>query len=283
MSRSTIEIYTKEQMVSATFNNTCQPLAVKENDLLPAAECKQLGTEKLALVIPTLCEAGNIGGLLLHVRSILDPLNIPYEILVVDDESSDGTGDIVSAIARDDQRVRLIVRKGMRGLSGAVLYGWQHTDAPVLGVMDADLQHPPELLPELLAAVHAGSCLAIGSRYTPGGELGSWNPFRKMLSSAAVWVTLPLQKRKLRAKDPMSGFFMVRRRCLDRVVFQPTGFKLLLEILVRGQITSVEEVPFVFGCRYRGSSKANLKVAWDYARLLVRLYSGKFGFKPARA
>jgi dolichol-phosphate mannosyltransferase len=270
-------------MVSAAFNPTCKSLGAEANGVLPVADCKQARTEKLALVIPTLCEAGNIGGLLLHVRSILDPLNIPYEILVVDDDSNDGTGDVVSAIARDDQRVRLIVRKGMRGLSGAVLYGWEHTDAPVLGVMDADLQHPPELLPELLAAVHAGNCLAIGSRYTPGGELGSWNPFRKMLSAAAVWVTLPLQKRKLRAKDPMSGFFMVRRSCLERVVFQPTGFKLLLEILVRGQITSVEEVPFVFGCRYRGSSKANLKVAWDYARLLVRLYSGKFGFKPARA
>jgi dolichol-phosphate mannosyltransferase len=283
MSRSTFEIYTKEQMVSAAFNPTCKSLGAEANGVLPVADCKQARTEKLALVIPTLCEAGNIGGLLLHVRSILDPLNIPYEILVVDDDSNDGTGDVVSAIARDDQRVRLIVRKGMRGLSGAVLYGWEHTDAPVLGVMDADLQHPPELLPELLAAVHAGNCLAIGSRYTPGGELGSWNPFRKMLSAAAVWVTLPLQKRKLRAKDPMSGFFIVRRSCLERVVFQPTGFKLLLEILVRGQITSVEEVPFVFGCRYRGSSKANLKVAWDYARLLVRLYSGKFGFKPARA
>ncbi len=103
-----------------------------------------------------------------------------------------------------------------------------------------------------------------------------------MLSSAAVWVTLPLQKRKLRAKDPMSGFFMVRRRCLERVVFQPTGFKLLLEILVRGQIKSVEEVPFVFGCRYRGSSKANLKVAWDYARLLIRLYSREV-WLPARS
>src|ERR1700735_444390 len=227
MSRSAFEIYTKEQMVSAAFNPACQPLGAEANGALSVAECKQAGTEKLALVIPTLCEAGNIGGLLLHVRSILDPLNIPYEILVVDDDSNDGTGDVVTAIARDDQRVRLIVRKGMRGLSGAVLYGWEHTDAPVLGVMDADLQHPPELLPELLAAVHAGNCLAIGSRYTPGGELGSWNPFRKMLSAAAVWVTLPLQKRKLRAKDPMSGFFMVRRRCLERVAFQPTGFKLL--------------------------------------------------------
>lgn len=233
--------------------------------------------EKLALVIPTLCEAENIGGLLADVRAVLDPLQFPYEILVVDDDSSDGTGAVVAAIAAEDSRIRLLVRKGQRGLSGAILYGWQRTDATILGVMDADLQHPPAMLPQLLGAIREGRDMAIGSRYTPGGELGAWNPVRKLLSAAAVWVTLPLQKPRLHAKDPMSGLFMVRSRCLKNIVFQDSGFKLLLEILVRGQIDSLQEIPFAFGLRYRGASKANAKVAWDYAKLLLRLYAGKLG------
>jgi len=151
--------------------------------------------EKLALVIPTLCEEENIGGLLVHVRSVLDPLNIPYEIVVADDDSRDGTGAVVRAISDQDPRVRLVVRKGERGLSGAILYGWQHTDATILGVMDADLQHPPELLPKLIAAIYEGRDLVIGSRYTQGGGTGSWNPARKLVSAAAVWVTWPIQKR----------------------------------------------------------------------------------------
>jgi dolichol-phosphate mannosyltransferase len=260
------------------FGSTTMPdIAAVDSPPLAAGPANR-ALEKLALVIPTLCEAENIGGLLGHVRSVLTPLQIPYEILVVDDDSPDGTAAIVSRIALDDPRVRLLVRKGERGLSGAILYGWQNTDATVLGVMDADLQHPPELLPELISAIEDGRDLVIGSRYTAGGDLGHWNPARKLLSAAAVWVTLPLQRSHLRAKDPMSGFFMVRRCCLPQGAFQKSGFKLLLEILVRGRIQSVREVPFAFGLRYRGSSKANFKVAWDYGLLLARLYAGKLGF-----
>ena len=243
------------------------------------AECAPL---KLALVIPTLCEAGNIGHALCLAREALDPLHIDYEILVVDDDSCDGTGDVVTTIAETDPRVRLIVRKGERGLSGAVLDGWSQTDADVLGVMDGDLQHPAELLPVLYAAMAQGSDLAIGSRYTPGGELGGWNPMRKLLSAAAVWATWPLQRRRLRAKDPMSGFFLVRRSAVERIEFQRAGFKLLLEILVRARLASVEEVPFVFGSRFRGASKANFKVAWDYGKLLARLYVGKMGLRRSQ-
>jgi dolichol-phosphate mannosyltransferase len=243
---------------------------------LPQAGSLNRACAKLALTIPTLREAGNIRLLLDNVRSVLDPLGFDYEILVVDDDSRDGTAEIVTAAAKEDPRVSLLVRKGQRGLSGAILYGWQHTDAAILGVMDADMQHPPELLPELLLSIYAGSDLAIGSRYTSGGNLGGWSRSRRFLSTAAVWATWPIQKAGLRAKDPMSGFFLVRRDCLRRVPFQQSGFKLLLEILVRARIRSIEEIPFVFGQRCHGSSKANFRVACDYARLLFRLYAGRF-------
>jgi dolichol-phosphate mannosyltransferase len=233
--------------------------------------------EKLALVMPTLREAANLPGLLADVRSALDPVGIDYEIIVVDDDSRDGTEEIVSAIGLEDPRVRLLVRKGERGLSGAVLYGWRHTDAAILGVMDADLQHPPALLPALVSAILAGNDMAIGSRYTAGGEVGAWNPIRKWLSTVAVWATWPIQRPGIRAKDPMTGFFFLRRECIDGIEFQPSGFKLLLEILVRGHIRSVAEVPLAFGSRSRGASKANFKVGWDYAKLLARLYVARFG------
>jgi len=236
---------------------------------------------KLALAIPTLCEAGNLSSLLDRVRGALAPLNFDYEILIVDDDSCDGTAEIVSALAQQDPRIRLLVRKGQRGLAGAVLHGWENTDATIVGVMDADFQHPPELLPELTAAMASGCDLVIGSRYTPGGGLGEWNVLRKLLSAAAVWATWPIQRIGLRAKDPMSGFFFVRRDCLEGIAFQQAGFKLLLEILVRARIASVREIPFAFGQRYRGASKANMKVALDYGRLLARLYRSRFGWNRA--
>lgn len=233
----------------------------------------------LALVIPTLNEAANIGEILSRTCAVLDAAAIPFEIVVVDDDSRDGTGAIVSAAGRKDPRIRLKVRKGERGLAGAILDGWRETGAGVLGVIDADGQHPPELLPALYGAIAAGRDLAIGSRYMQGGGIGDWNTVRKLLSSAAVWATRPLQRRGARAQDPMSGYFLVRRDCIDRIAFQRTGFKLLLEVLVRGRVRSVEEFPFAFGLRSHGDSKASMRVGWDYARLLARLYAGKFGLR----
>ena len=245
----------------------------------PETESERSAREKLALIIPTLNEAGNIRDVLDHTRSVLDPLGIRYEILVVDDDSTDGTGEIVSAIALEDPRVRLIVRKGAKGVAGATLLGWQNTDATILGEMDADGQHPPDLIPALVSAILAGHDAAIGSRYAVGGSLGDWNPARKLISAAALWVALPLQRKQIRAKDPTSGFFLVRRECVDQIEFQRTGFKLLLDVLVRGRVGSIKEVPFAFRSRDRGASKATFQVACEYAGLLAKLYWERFGFR----
>ncbi len=233
--------------------------------------------ERLALVIPAYREAANLPILLDRVRAALE--EDCYEILVVDDDSGDGTVELVSAIAAVDSRVRLVVRKGERGLSGAILYGWQLTGAGILGVLDADLQHPPEILPALLEAIREGNDLVIGSRYARGGQVGEWSPVRRLFSSAAIWAARPLKRRHLRVLDPMSGFFLVRRNCVDDIPFQKSGFKLLLEILVRGRIRSVREIPFSFGLRHAGRSKANIKVAVDYAALLTRLYWERLGLE----
>lgn len=232
--------------------------------------------EKLALVIPALREAKSLPRLLREIRAVLEQSTIPYEILVVDDHSQDGTEELVSSIAGKDARVRLLVRRHERGLAGAILHGWQQTDASILGVMDADLQHPPHLLAELMAKISAGNDLALASRYVNGGRTHRWNPLRKLMSAASVWVTIPLQRSGIRVTDPMSGFFLVRRKCVENIPFRPSGFKLLLEILVRGRIRSVSEVPFAFGVRHAGRSKAGLAVASDYLRLLASLYVARW-------
>ena len=234
---------------------------------------------KFALVIPTLNEAGNIEPLMDRIRTALDPLSIAYEIIVVDDGSADGTREVVSVCSDSDPRIKLLVRTNQKGLAGAVIHGWRHTDADLLGVMDADLQHPPELLPALLRAVAQGNDIAIGSRYTKATRVDGWNPLRQWVSRLSTWATLPFQKNGVRVKDPMSGFFIVRRECVDGVEFQTQGFKILLEVLVRGKIYSAAEVPFQFGLRHAGKSKADVKVAFHYFSLLGKL-SRDLIFKP---
>ena len=251
---------------------------IMESECRTQDETGASNRETLALIIPTLNEAQNIRNVLNRVRSVLDPVGIDYEILVVDDDSSDGTGEIVSAIGLEDPRVRLIVRKGAKGVAGATLLGWENTDASIVGAMDADLQHPPELVPALVAEILAGHDVAIGSRYADGGSLGNWNLPRKLLSNAALWVAMPVQRKQIRAKDPTAGYFLVRRECIDQIQFQRTGFKLLLDVLVRGRIRSIKEISYTFESRHHGASKATFKVACEYAGLLARLYWERFGF-----
>ncbi len=228
---------------------------------------------KLGVVIPTLNEAGNMPSLLDRLRSALDPAKVDYELIVVDDDSTDGTADVVRDIAKQDPRVRILVRKGQRGLAGAVIHGWENTDASLLGVIDADLQHPPEVLPQLLDAVMKGSDIAIASRYATSTKdsVREWSKARLLISRASTLATAPLQRKNVRIKDPMSGFFVVRRACIDGIDLQPQGFKILLEILVKGRIQSAVEIPFQFATRQSGKSKADFKVALHYFTLLGKL------------
>jgi dolichol-phosphate mannosyltransferase len=229
---------------------------------------------KLGLVIPTLNEAGNIPTLLQRLSAAVAETPVDCEFIIVDDGSTDGTEKIARECAQLDARVRVLVRKGERGLAGAVIYGWARTDADLLGVIDADLQHPPELLPELLQPVLDGGDIAIASRYVSGngGSLGEWNKFRVFVSRCSTLLaTAPLRRRGVKVKDPLSGYFVVRRQCVDELELQPEGFKILLEILVKGRIRRATEVPFRFATRQSGKSKADVRVALQYFALLGKL------------
>lgn len=230
--------------------------------------------QKFALVVPTLNEAENLPLLIDRVREALLPVNLQYEILIVDDDSSDNTHAIVRSIALRDSRIRLLVRRGARGLATAVVHGWQNTDADLLGVMDADLQHPPELLPALLAEARDHD-LVVASRYIQSKSVDGWNALRAAVSRFSTLVSAPLLRR-VRVKDPMSGYFVVRRSAIESAHLEPVGFKILLEVLVRGKIRSVKEVPFHFGLRHAGKSKADARVAWQYVSQLGKLSRDTF-------
>ena len=226
---------------------------------------------RFALVVPTLNEAGNIAQVLRELSTALGETHWDYEILVVDDGSTDGTVEQVLGWAERDPRIRFISRKDERGLAGAVLHGWGQSRANLLGVIDADLQHPPELLPELLKAAQTAD-VVIASRYALNYGTKGWNPLRAAVSRLSTFLAGPLIGRKsLKVSDPMSGFFVIHRRCIEGLSFQTSGFKLLLEILVRGRIRRVEEIPYRFGLRRAGRSKANATVAFQYLHLLGRL------------
>jgi len=224
-----------------------------------------------AIVVPTLNEAGNIDKILSALTDALSETQYDYEIVVVDDGSTDGTVERVGDWANRDSRVRLLSRSGERGLAGAVLYGWSQSQANLLGVIDADLQHPPELLPELLKAAERAD-IAVASRYARNHGVKGWNPLRAAVSRLSTLAAAPLiSKKNLGVTDPMSGFFIIHRRCIEGLTFQTTGFKLLLEILVRGRIHTAKEVAYNFGLRHAGRSKASAIVALHYLHLLGRL------------
>lgn len=228
----------------------------------------------VSIVVPTLREAANIPILAGRIDDALSATGLRWELLLVDDDSGDGSEEIAAALARR-LPVRMEVRRNApRDLSMAVLHGIRLARFDRVVVMDADLSHPPERIGDLLAALDGDCDLAVGSRYAPGGRVeGTWNRGRRLNSRVATLLALPL----VRCSDPMSGFFATDRRALpDPQRLQPIGYKIGLELMVRGRLR-VAEVPIAFVDRDLGASKMDWRQQVNYLRHLYRLYLHRYG------
>jgi dolichol-phosphate mannosyltransferase len=226
----------------------------------------------ISLVLPTYKEAASIQEVLKRASDALRATGEEFELIVVDDGSPDGTAEFAEALA-EELPVRVVRRPRRSGLALAVVDGWKVARGDVLGVMDADLQHPPEVLTLLAAALRSENVdLAIASRSGPGGGTANWSWRRRLTSWVAMHIAacvLPWTLAKVR--DPMSGMFMVRRRVLQGVRLEPAGYKILLEVLAKGHYRQFTEVPYMFGPRDRGNSKLGTRQSLEYVLHLARL------------
>ena len=226
---------------------------------------------ELSIVVPTRNEVENVRPLLAGIAAVLADRS--WEILFVDDDSPDGTADLVDTIAAANAHVRCLKRVGRRGLSSACLEGFQATSAPFIAVMDGDLQHDERLLPAMLATLEAGGVdLVVGSRYVPGGGVGDLTATRHGLSRVGTWAARRLLGLPL--SDPLSGFFMLRRDLLSEALLgrlSGRGFKLLLDLFASAdRPIAFRELPFAFRRRVAGTSKLGLGVTWVFVHLLGR-------------
>ncbi|MEH2115901.1 glycosyltransferase [Nostoc sp.] len=247
------------------------PLKISE---LPLNDVGTSGESiELSLVIPTYKERDNIKNVVSILSQLLDEC-IPgnYELIVVDDDSPDQTWEIAQSLIPEYPLLRVMRRQQERGLSSAVIRGWQAATGNVLGVIDGDLQHPPEVLTQLLRSVEQGADLAVASRHVEGGGVSSWSVARRFLSRGAQLLGLVILPGVLgRVSDPMSGYFMVRRSAIANATLNPVGYKILLEVIGRGNVDQVAEVGYVFRERTEGESKVTWKQYIDYIHHLVRL------------
>lgn len=229
----------------------------------------------VSIIVPTYREAPNIEPLVRRTFSATREAGIEAEMIIVDDNSQDGAEQIVSRLAAN-YSVRILVRKQDRGLSSAVVAGFQQAKFDRLLVLDADLQHPPEMIPKLVAALDDPDCdFVVGSRYGSGGAIAdSWPWYRRLGSLAATLLARPLTP----VHDPMSGFFALRRAAWERAAARvsPLGYKIGLELYVKAGCRSPVEIPIRFESRAAGESKLNLRTQLDYQRHLCRLYAFRF-------
>jgi dolichol-phosphate mannosyltransferase len=228
-----------------------------------------VGLPQLSVVIPTFNERDNVTTLFRRLETTL--AGISFEAIFVDDNSPDGTWQVLRALAREDGRVRCIRRIGRRGLSGACIEGILASGAPCAAVIDADLQHDETQLPKMLALLQGGEFdLVVGSRYIEGGRADSFNRQRAGASALATEVA----KRVLRVEiaDPMSGFFMIRRDRFEELAPQLStqGFKILLDVVATAHgALRIKEIPYTFGSRLHGESKLDSMVALDFLGLVL--------------
>lgn len=230
---------------------------------------------ELAVVLPTFNEAANIAPMVARLDAVLGPAG--WEAIFVDDNSRDGTADTAREISRRDPRIRVIERFGRRGLASAAIEGMCATAAPIVAVMDADMQHDPALLPRMLDAVRSGECdVAVASRFIEGASTDAWNrPDRERASALAN--SLARKVTGVTLSDPMSGFFMLRAETVRRDArrLSGIGFKILLDILATADTPlRVKEFPMAFGARAAGESKLDRTVVFEF---LVGLYDKWLG------
>jgi len=219
-------------------------------------------------VIPTYKERDNIRPLVERLGLAL--VQRDYEVVLIDDDSQDGTEEVVAELVAH-YPVRFVVRRGEKGLATAVIAGIGLASYDIVLVMDADLQHPPEVVPSVIAAMDAGADVAVASRYVPGGGNEGWSKLRQIISNGAIFLAHLLLPRSRKVKDPMSGFFAFRREVIRDVKLAPIGYKILLEIIVAARPQNVVEVPFKFHIREKGESKLSVRQERDYLKHLWSL------------
>lgn len=221
----------------------------------------------ISIVLPTYNEAGNLPGLLSEIRSAL---RMPFEVIVVDDDSPDRTWEIAGNLGPETRAIR---RVGRRGLSSAVVEGFQTARGEILIAMDADGQHDPRLIGAMIAALEHGADIVVGSRYVPGGSVEGWIEARHFASRIAT--ALSRLVTNVHIEDPMSGFFAIRKQTFDHIAprLRPSGFKILLEVLsCLPKTARAAEVPLVFRRRRAGASKLTVGVELQYLSQILRLF-----------
>lgn len=224
----------------------------------------------ISVILPTYNEAANIGAIIDFLDGVLQ--DEEHEIIVVDDDSPDATWQVAEGLRTKYQSLRVLRRQNTRGLSSAVVDGFDMARGDVLVVMDADGQHDPDLLPQVIGAITSGADVAIGSRYIEGGSVGDWITDRRIISGIGTFFARSLSR--VTVTDPLAGFFAIKRTLYRSVrsSLRPTGFKILLEILAHVPgTTKLTEVPLQFRMRQHGHSKLSMQVHLDFILQVLRL------------